>query len=124
MEYVKGPDFPIGGIIYNKKDIAHAYATGRGPVVCRGEAEIVELKNGSFQIIVTSIPFRVNKTSLIEKIAMLVQEKKITEIKAMRDESTKEMRVAFDLKAGANPQKVLNYYINIRNLKVILTSTW
>jgi len=109
MEYVKGPDFPIGGIIYNKKDIAHAYATGRGPVVCRGEAEIVELKNGSFQIIVTSIPFRVNKTSLIEKIAMLVQEKKITEIKAMRDESAKEMRVAFDLKAGANPQKVLNY---------------
>jgi len=109
MEHIKGPDFPIGGIIYDKKAIAHAYATGRGPVVCRGEAEIVELKNGAFQIVVISIPFRVNKTSLIEKIAMLVQEKKITEIKAMRDESTKEMRVVFDLKAGANPQKVLNY---------------
>ncbi len=109
MDHIKGPDFPIGGIIYDKKAIAHAYATGRGPVVCRGEAEIVELKNGAFQIVVISIPFRVNKTSLIEKIALLVQEKKITEIKAMRDESTKEMRVVFDLKAGANPQKVLNY---------------
>ena len=109
MEYIKGPDFPIGGIIYDKKAIAHAYATGRGPVVCRGETEIVEQKNGSFQIVITSIPFEVNKTSLIEKIANLVQEKKITEIKAMRDESTKEMRVVFDLKAGANPQKVLNY---------------
>jgi DNA gyrase subunit A len=109
MEHIKGPDFPIGGVIYDKKAIAHAYATGRGPVVCRGEAEIIEQKNGSFQIIVTSIPFRVNKTNLIEKIATLVQEKKITEIKGMRDESTKEMRVVFDLKAGANPQKVLNY---------------
>jgi DNA gyrase subunit A len=109
MEYIKGPDFPIGGIIYNKKDIAHAYATGRGPVTCRGEAEIVELKNGSFQIIITSIPFEANKKNLELKIADLVQEKKITEIKAMRDESTKEMRIALDLKSGANPQKVLNY---------------
>lgn len=109
MEFVKGPDFPIGGIIYDKKAIAHAYATGRGPVVCRGEAEIVELKNGSFQIVITSIPFEANKSNMIEKIANLVQEKKITEIKAMRDESTKEMRIVFDLKSGANPQKVLNY---------------
>lgn len=109
MEYIKGPDFPIGGIIYDKKAIAHAYATGRGPVVCRGETEIVELKNGSFQIVITSIPYEANKSNLIEKIATLVQEKKITEIKAMRDESTKEMRIVFDLKAGANPQKVLNY---------------
>jgi DNA gyrase subunit A len=63
LEYIKGPDFPIGGIVYNQADIAHAYTTGRGGVVCRGEAEIVELKNGSFQIIITSIPFRVNKTA-------------------------------------------------------------
>jgi DNA gyrase subunit A len=109
MEYVKGPDFPLGGVIYNKKDIAHAYATGRGPVVCRGEAEIIEQKNGSFQIVITSIPFRVNKTSLIEKIAEMVSEKKITEIKALRDESTREMRIVLELKAGGNPQKVLNY---------------
>ena len=109
MEFVKGPDFPIGGIIYDKRAIAHAYATGRGPVVCRGEAEIVEQKNGSFQIVITSIPFEANKSNMIEKIATLVQEKKITEIKGMRDESTKEMRMVLDLKAGANPQKVLNY---------------
>jgi len=109
MEHIKGPDFPLGGIIYNKKDIAHAYATGRGAVVCRGEAEIVEQKNGSFQIVITSIPDEANKTNMIEKIANLVQEKKITEIKGMRDESTRDMRIVFDLKAGTNPQKVLNY---------------
>ncbi len=109
MEFVKGPDFPIGGIIYDKKAIAHAYATGRGAVVCRGEAEIVEQKNGSFQIIITSIPFEANKKSLELKIADLVQEKKVTEIKGMRDESTTELRIVLDLKAGANPQKVLNY---------------
>jgi DNA gyrase subunit A len=109
MEHIKGPDFPTGGIIYNKKDIAHAYATGRGPVTCRGEAEIVELKNGSFQIVITSTPYRVVRRFLIERIAELVQEKKITELKAMRDESDKETRIVLDLKSGANPQKVLNY---------------
>jgi DNA gyrase subunit A len=62
LEHIKGPDFPIGGMVYNHADIVRAYTTGRGGVVCRGEAEIVELKNGSFQIIITSIPFRVNKT--------------------------------------------------------------
>jgi DNA gyrase subunit A len=109
LEYVKGPDFPIGGIAYNQADINHAYATGRGPVVCRGEAEIVELKNGSFQIVITSIPYRANKQTLQEKIASLVQEKKLQGIKAMRDESTKEMRIVMDLKTGVNPQKTLNY---------------
>lgn len=109
MEYVHGPDFPMGGLIFNKQAIAHAYATGRGAVVCRGETEIVEQKNGAFQIVITSLPFETNKSSLIEKIANLVQEKKIIEIKGMRDESTKEMRIVFDLKAGANPQKVVNY---------------
>lgn len=109
MNFVKGPDFPLGGTIYNNNDIRHAYATGRGPVTCRGSAEIVEQKNGSFQIIITSIPFRTQRSTLIEKIAELVTEKKITEIKGLRDESTKEFRVVIDLKAGANPQKVLNY---------------
>jgi DNA gyrase subunit A len=109
LEYVKGPDFPLGGVAYNQADIIHAYTTGRGPVTCRGQAEIVEMKNGSFQIIITSIPYQVNKTSLIEKIATLHQEKKLSEIKGLRDESTKEMRIAIDLKSGANPQKTLNY---------------
>jgi DNA gyrase subunit A len=109
MEHVQGPDFPIGGIVYNKADIAKAYATGRGGVVCRGEAEIVEMKNGSYQIIITSIPFRVNKMNLIEKIASLVGEKKLLGIKDFRDESTKDMRIVIELKSGANPQKMLNF---------------
>ena len=109
MQFVKGPDFPTGGLAYGYKDMLHAYSTGRGGVVCRGEAEIVELKNGSFQIIITSIPFRVNKANLIMAIAELVQEKKLDGIKGLRDESTRDIRVAIDLKQGAVPEKVLNY---------------
>ena len=108
-EFVTGPDFPTGGVIYGKSDIAHMYATGRGGIVTRGEADIVELKNGSYQIIITSIPYRVVKSSLIEKIADLVREKKIEGIKGLRDESTKDIRVAIDLKNGVEPQKILNY---------------
>lgn len=109
MQFIKGPDFPMGGIVYGQSDLVHAYSTGRGGVVTRGEAEIVEQKNGVFQIIITSIPYRVNKASLIESIATLIQEKKITEIKGLRDESTKDIRIAIDLKNGVIPQKVLNY---------------
>jgi DNA gyrase subunit A len=108
-EYVKGPDFPLGGIAFGQTDIRTAYATGRGGVVVRGEAEITETKNGQFQIIVTSLPFRVLKSNLIENIADLVREKKIDGIKGLRDESTKDIRVVIDLKSGAQPQKVLNY---------------
>lgn len=109
MEFVKGPDFPTGGIAYGYKDMLHAYSSGRGGVVTRGEAEIVEQKNGSFQIVITSIPFRVNKANLIMAIAELVQEKKLDGIKGLRDESTKDIRVVIDLKQGAVPEKVLNY---------------
>lgn len=109
LEHVKGPDFPMGGIIFNKKDIAHAYATGRGGVVTRGEAEIVEQKNGSFQIVITSIPFRVNKANLLMKIAELVHEKKLQGIKDMRDESTHDIRIVIDLKTGVPAQKTLNF---------------
>ena len=109
MQFIKGPDFPMGGIVYGQSDLVHAYSTGRGGVVTRGEAEIVEQKNGVFQIIITSIPYRVNKASLIESIATLIQEKRITEIKGLRDESTKDIRIAIDLKNGVIPQKVLNY---------------
>lgn len=108
-EYVKGPDFPVGGIAFGQSDIRHAFATGRGGVVCRGEAEIFETKNGQFQIIITSLPYRVLKSSLIETIAELVRDKKIEGIKGLRDESTKDIRVVIDLKGGAQPQKVLNY---------------
>jgi DNA gyrase subunit A len=108
-EYVKGPDFPLGGIAFGQSDIRAAYATGRGGVTVRGEAEIFETKNGQFQIIITSIPFRVLKSNLIENIADLVRDKKIEGIKGLRDESTKDIRVVIDLKTGAQPQKVLNY---------------
>ena len=109
MQFVKGPDFPTGGIAYGHQDMLHAYSSGRGGVVCRGEAEIIETKGGMFQIIITSIPFRVNKANLIMSIAELVQEKKIDGIKGLRDESTKDIRIAIDLKSGAHPEKILNY---------------
>ena len=109
MQYIQGPDFPLGGLMYNKEDILNAYMTGRGGVVTRGEAEIVEGNRGTNQIIVTSIPFRVNKQNLIMKIADLVRDKKIKGISGLRDESTKDIRIAIDLKSTAQPQRVLNY---------------
>lgn len=108
LEFIKGPDFPMGGIAFGVKDIHHASATGRGGVVVRGVAEIVETKAGANQIIISSIPYRVNKSDLIIKIADLVREKKIEGIKGLRDESTKDIRIVIDLKSGGHPQKVLN----------------
>jgi DNA gyrase subunit A len=109
LQFIKGPDFPTGGTIYNQSDINKAYATGRGGVVTRGHAEIVEDKKGAFQIIITSIPYRINKSELIIAIANLVRDKKIEGIKGLRDESAKDIRIAIDLKSGAQPQSVLNY---------------
>ncbi|HZZ99555.1 MAG TPA: DNA gyrase subunit A, partial [Candidatus Paceibacterota bacterium] len=109
LQFVKGPDFPTGGTIYNEKDIVNAYATGRGPVVMRGQAEITESTKKGFQIIITEIPYQVNKAELIMKMADLVKEKKIDGIKDIRDESDKEgLRIAIDLKQDAFPRKVLN----------------
>lgn len=109
LQFVKGPDFPTGGIAFNQNDIAHAYATGRGGVVCRGEAEVVEQKGEQYQIIITSLPFRVVKSNLIENIANLVRDKKLEGIRAIRDESTNDIRIVVELKNGSNPQSVLNY---------------
>lgn len=108
MQFIKGPDFPTGGIAFNEQEIHHAYTTGRGGVVVRGVAEIVESKLNQFQIIVTEIPYRVNKSTLIENIADLIREKKIEGIRDMRDESTKDIRLVIELKSGSQPQKVLN----------------
>ena len=108
LQHVQGPDFPMGAIAFDKKAIAQAYANGRGGVVVRGEAEIVEDKRGAFAIVITSTPFRVNKADMQEKIANLVREKKIEGIREMRDESTDDIRVVIELKAGAQPQTVLN----------------
>lgn len=109
LEYVQGPDFPTGGLVFDRKEIAHAYATGRGGVVCRGEAEIVETKAGQSEIIISSIPYRVNKSEMIMKIADLVREKRIDGIKGIRDESARgEIRVVVFVKSGVPPQSVLN----------------
>jgi DNA gyrase subunit A len=109
LQFIKGPDFPTGGTAFNQSDINKAYASGRGGVVVRGQAEIIEDKKGTFQIIITSIPYRVNKSELIISIANLVRDKKIEGIKGLRDESAKDIRIAIDLKNGAQPQSVLNY---------------
>lgn len=117
-EYIKGPDFPTGGIIYNKKDIALAYATGRGGIVARAKADIQEGKNDHFRIIVSEIPYQVNKAALIEKIAELVQEKKIEGIKDLRDESNKDgVRIVIELKKDSYPKKVLNRLYQLTDLQ-------
>lgn len=116
-QFVKGPDFPTGGVIYNEKDIITAYATGRGPVIMRGVAEIVEGKKG-FQIIVTEIPYQVNKAELIIHIAELVKDKKIEGIKDIRDESDKDgLRIAVDIKQDAFPRKILNQLFKYTELQ-------
>ncbi len=109
MEIVQGPDFPTGGIIYNRRAINEAYATGKGAIVIRGKAEIEEAKHGDFRIIITEIPYQVNKAQLIEHMADLVKEKKIEGIRDLRDESDREgMRIVVELKRDAYPKKILN----------------
>ena len=110
FQFIKGPDFPLGGEIFDRKEIIAAYSQGRGPIVCRGKADIIQNeKSERYQIIITEIPYQVQKSSLLEQIAVLVTEKKIDGIKDVRDESDKDgMRIAIDLTREAQPQKVLN----------------
>lgn len=118
LEFVKGPDFPTGGIIYNRADILQAYSTGKGGIVMRGRAEIVENKSGNYQIIINEIPFQVNKAALVEKIADLVKNKKLEGIKDLRDESDKEgVRIVIDLKKEAYPKKILNGLYKLTQLQ-------
>ncbi len=109
MTFVKGPDFPTGGIILGTEGIRQAFATGRGRVVVRAQTQIEEMKNNRFAIIVTEIPYQVNKSTLIEKMAELVREGKLEEISDLRDESDRTgMRIVIELKRGAAPKKVRN----------------
>ena len=109
MEHVKGPDFPTGGIIMGRKGIRSAYSTGRGRITLRARAEIEEHKNGRERIIVTEIPYQVNKSRLIENMADLVKDKRIEMISDLRDESDRDgMRIVIELKKEANAQVVLN----------------
>lgn len=118
VEYIQGPDFPTGGIIYDWNAIKAAYATGKGSVTVRAKTEIVENKDGAYQILVTEIPYRVNKATLLEKFAELVQGKKIEGIRNLRDESDKDgVRIVIDLKRDALPNKVLNQLFNYSQLQ-------
>ena len=108
LSFVKGPDFPLGGVAFSHTDIKHAYGSGKGPVVVRGEAEIIDDGKKDTKIIITSIPYRVNKSDLISRIADLVQEKKLEGIRDLRDESTTDIRIVVELKGTAHPQAVLN----------------
>lgn len=118
MEHVKGPDFPTGGVIMGRSGIRAAYATGRGKITLRGRASIEEKSNGRFQIIITEIPYMVNKARMIESIADLVKEKRIDGISDLNDESNREgMRVVVELKREANPQVVLNQLYRFTQLQ-------
>ncbi|HSX35055.1 MAG TPA: DNA gyrase subunit A [Candidatus Saccharimonadales bacterium] len=118
LQYITGPDFPTGGIIYGKDSIRSAYATGRGGIVVRGVAEVAETKKGRHQIIITEIPYALNKESLIIKIADLVKEKKIAGISDIRDESARgNVRIVIDLKKDAYPKKLLNQLYKLTPLQ-------
>ncbi len=118
MEFVHGPDFPTGGIIYDWSAIKAAYATGKGSVVIRAKTEIVAGKDSAYQIIISEIPYRVNKASLLEKFADLVRDKKIDGIRDLRDESDKDgVRIVVDLKKDALANKVLNQLFNYTQLQ-------
>ncbi|MEO0132373.1 MAG: DNA gyrase subunit A [candidate division WOR-3 bacterium] len=109
MQYIQGPDFPTGGVIVGKAGITEAYKTGRGKIVIRGKYRIEEGRGGKDKIVITEIPYMVNKTSLIERIATLVREKKITDVTDLRDESDRDgMRIVLELKRDANPEIVIN----------------
>lgn len=118
LQFVKGPDFPTGGLVYGKDALRAAYATGRGGVVTRGVAEIVEGKKGRHQIVITEIPYALNKESLVLKIAELVNTKKITGIADLRDESARgDVRIVVDLKKDAYPKKLLNQLYKLTPLQ-------
>lgn len=118
LKHVKGPDFPTGAVVYGGAPMKQAYQTGRGSVMIRAVAEIEETKKGRHQIIVTEMPYAVNKATLIEKIAELVKDKKITTISDLRDESARgNVRVVIELKKDAYPKKVLNQLYKLTALQ-------
>ena len=119
MQYIKGPDFPTGGIIMGRSGIRAAYGTGRGRIYVRARAEIVEKPNGRCQIVVTELPYQVNKARLIENIAELVKDKRIDGISNIDDHSDRNgMHIAIDIKREASPQLVLNHLYSLTQMQV------
>lgn len=119
MEYVKGPDFPTGGIVYDKEALLTAYSTGRGSVVVRGVASIEENKKGRKYIHISEVPYGMNKSTFIEKMADLVRDKKIIGISDIRDESSSKdgVRVIVEIKKDAFPKKILNQLYKLTTLQ-------
>ena len=118
LQYVKGPDFPTGAVVYGGAPMKQAYATGKGSVTIRAVAEIEETKRGRHQIVVTEMPYGVNKATLIEKIAELVKDKKLTTISDLRDETARgKVRLVVELKKDAYPKKVLNQLYKLTALQ-------
>ncbi|MBT4936727.1 DNA gyrase subunit A [Candidatus Peregrinibacteria bacterium] len=118
LEHIQAPDFPTGGLVYDKIAIREAYATGRGSVIMRGRAEIEELKSGRSSIIISEIPYQVNKENLVIKIADLVREKKIQGISELRDESSRgDVRIYIEIKKDAFPNKILNQLFQLTPLQ-------
>ncbi|MEE0956515.1 MAG: DNA gyrase subunit A [Ruminococcus sp.] len=119
MECIPGPDFPTGGIIMGRSGIRAAYATGKGKITVRAKTEIVETKNGRFKIIVTELPYRVNKARLIEHIANLVKEKRLEGVTNIEDHSDRKgMHIEIDVRRDASPQVVLNQLFSYTQLQV------
>jgi len=118
FKFVKGPDFPTGGEIYDRQTMIQAYSVGKGPIVSRAKAEIIETKSGQFQILITEMTYGVNKANLIIRIADLVKNKRIQGIKDVRDESDKDgVRIVIGLKNDTQPQKVLNRLFKLTDLQ-------
>ncbi len=117
-DVIHGPDFPTGGVVYGKRSIQQALSTGRGGVVCRGVAEIIEGSNGRSQIVISEIPYAVNKATLIQKIADLVNEKKISGVSDVVDQTSRgEVKIVIRLKKDAYPKKVLNQLYKLTSLQ-------
>jgi DNA gyrase subunit A len=120
FKFIQGPDFPTGGLVYNKKGMIEAYSIGRGPILVRAKAEILENERGRPIILISEIPYQVQKSQLLEQMAKLVTEKKIEGIKDIRDESDREgLRIVVELSKGAYPKRVLNALYKFTDLQKV-----
>ena len=118
LKFIKGPDFPTGGLIFNGQEMASVYSQGKGSILIRGKAQIIKGERGREQIIISEIPFQVSKAGLLEQFAKLVEQKQIDGVRDIRDESDREgMRIVIELKSGAFPQKILNRLYKFTDLQ-------
>lgn len=125
LEFIKGPDFPTGGAIYDAEEVFQAYQTGRGKILIRGKAVIEETKANKFQIIISEIPYQVNKARLVAKVAQLVKERKIQGISDLRDESDRQgVRVVIELQKSARPKAVLNNLYKRTDLQTVFPANF